>query len=66
MIQALSRVACADGFVRRGHVAKMRCIFTEEGFVAQFLESSHLSGRMTRIGVIFPELVSGTTSRVDS
>jgi len=40
MIQALSRVACADGFVRRGHVAKMRCIFTEEGFVAQFLESS--------------------------
>jgi DNA-binding transcriptional LysR family regulator len=27
--------ACADGFARRGHVAKMRCIFTEEGFVAR-------------------------------
>ena len=33
MIQALSRIACADGFARRGHVTKMRCIFTEEGFV---------------------------------
>jgi hypothetical protein len=36
MIQALSRVACADGFVRRGHVAKTRCIFTEEGFGPSF------------------------------
>ena len=52
MIQALSRVACADGFVRRGHVAKMRCIFTEEGFGAQFFGEFHLSGRAAGIVVI--------------